>query len=123
MATTDSSAPHAHDPRPEVAAGDPFIAAGRHSGQDQDRPHGCLGGYVYLGELVVDEETGEEVEVYTAVRCRRCVAPLGDHHGGRARDRYHGPLPRPANEEEEHDGTEDRGDSLRASAQGVHGGA
>jgi hypothetical protein len=27
---------------------------------------------VYLGELVVDPESGEEVEVYVAVRCRRC---------------------------------------------------
>jgi hypothetical protein len=52
MATTDSSAP-AHLPT------------------EEETPHGCIGGYVYVGHLVEDE-AGEEVEVYTAVRCRQC---------------------------------------------------
>jgi len=35
-------------------AGDPFHAAP----DDQDHPHACLNGYVYLGYTTVDEETG-----------------------------------------------------------------
>ena len=45
-------------------AGDPFAAAGRCR---------CYNGVVYLGELVEDPETGEEVEVIEAVPCRRCL--------------------------------------------------
>jgi hypothetical protein len=41
---------------------------------DQDHPHACLGGYVYLGHLV--EEDGED-ELVLAVPCRRCA---GDVH-------------------------------------------
>lgn len=36
------------------------------------RPHGCYEGLVYIGRLV--EEDGDEVEVITAVPCRRCNA-------------------------------------------------
>jgi hypothetical protein len=50
-------------------AGDPFHAAP----DDQDHPHACLNGYVYLGYTTVDEETGEEVEQVEAVPCRRCL--------------------------------------------------
>jgi hypothetical protein len=71
--TPKSSAHDAHDPHPEVAAGDPFIAAAIAGHRDLgERPHGCIDGLVYLGELVEDPETGEEVEVYTAIPCRRC---------------------------------------------------
>ena len=38
-----------------------------------ERPHACMGGYVFLGHLVEDE-SGEEVEVIEAVPCRRCAA-------------------------------------------------
>jgi hypothetical protein len=63
--TTDSTS------RPEVAAGDPFIAAGsRRLDLDQEGPCGCWDGWVYLGWE--DPETGEE-EI-ERVRCRRCGA-------------------------------------------------
>jgi hypothetical protein len=52
-------------------AGDPFTAARHHD--DQDHPHACLNGYVYLGYTAVDEETGEEVERIEALPCRRCA--------------------------------------------------
>jgi hypothetical protein len=39
-------------------AGDPFHKASH----DQDHPHACLNGYVYLGYTVLGEERGEEVE-------------------------------------------------------------
>ena len=53
---------------PELAAGDPFIAA------DKNRPHACNDGVLYIGHLVEDPGTGEEVEVIEAVPCRRCGA-------------------------------------------------
>ena len=42
-------------------------------GRDQDHPHACLNGYVYLGYTATDEETGEEVEWVEALPCRRCA--------------------------------------------------
>ena len=55
MDTRESSAPHAHP-----------------STEEQDHPHACLKGYVYLGYTATDEETGEEVERIEALPCRRC---------------------------------------------------
>ncbi len=37
-------------------------------------PHGCMDGQVYIGHMVEDLETGEEVEVFESVPCRRCNA-------------------------------------------------
>ena len=45
-----------------------------YSGLERLQPHGCYDGYVYIGRLDVDPETGDEVEVVTAVPCRRCNA-------------------------------------------------
>ena len=52
-------------------AGDPFHASG--ATHDQDHPHACLSGYVYLGYTAFDEQTGEEVERVEALPCRRCA--------------------------------------------------
>jgi hypothetical protein len=52
------SAPHAHPSTED---------------QDQDHPHACTDGVVYIGHLVEDPGTGEEVEVIEAVPCRRCA--------------------------------------------------
>ena len=38
-----------------------------------ERPHACTDGVVYVGHLVEDPGTGEEVEVIEAVPCRRCA--------------------------------------------------
>ncbi len=35
-------------------------------------PCGCYGGYHYIGHMLEDPESGEEVEVYAVVPCRRC---------------------------------------------------
>jgi hypothetical protein len=43
--------------------------------EDQDHPHACLEGVVYIGHLV--EEDGEEVERVEALPCRRCA---GEDH-------------------------------------------
>ena len=68
MDTTDSS-----PSRPEVAAGDPFILAGSrdHHDPNQERPHGCYSGWVFLG-FEGEDEIGEHVEVVERVPCRRC---------------------------------------------------
>ena len=50
-------------------AGDPFHAAPN----EQDHPHACLNGYVYLGHVVLDPETGEETEEFALYLCRRCA--------------------------------------------------
>ena len=38
-----------------------------------ERPHACCQGVVYIGHVVEDPGTGEEVEVFEAVPCRRCA--------------------------------------------------
>ena len=56
MDTRESSAPHAHL-----------------SIEEQDHPHACLDGYVYLGYTAIDEKTGEVIERVEALPCRRCA--------------------------------------------------
>jgi hypothetical protein len=56
MDAPESSAHHAHP-----------------SAEEQDYPHACLNGYVYLGYITVDEEKGDEVERVKALPCRRCT--------------------------------------------------
>ena len=51
------------------------------STEEQDHPHACLDGYVYLGYTAVDEETGEEVERVEALPCRRCADSRADSAG------------------------------------------
>ena len=56
-----------------VLAGDGIAYAGsKLAGDDQDCPHACREGVVYIGHLV--EEDREEVEIFEAVPCRKCVA-------------------------------------------------
>ncbi len=63
MANTESSAP-AHP-----------------STEDQDHPHACYEGWVYIGHMVEsqDDLDGEVVE-YDRVPCRRCAGDVGDEH-------------------------------------------
>ena len=72
MDKVDSSA-SAHTTDPATRAGDPFAYAGG------ERPHGCIGGWVYLG-FEGEDESGEHVEDIERVPCRRC-------HGDPADDR------------------------------------
>jgi len=53
-------------------AGDSFHAAAHHENQDE-RPHACNDGWITIGQLVVDPETGEETEEYALYLCRRCA--------------------------------------------------
>ena len=46
-------------------------SADAHPSTEEETPHGCYEGVVYLGRLVEDD-SGEEVEMVEAVPCRRC---------------------------------------------------
>jgi hypothetical protein len=59
----ESSAPHAHP-----STGDLDLPL-----DQDDRPHACNDGWVTLGQILVDPETGEEVEEYALYLCRRCA--------------------------------------------------
>jgi hypothetical protein len=66
-------------------ADDPFHAAPAHpSAEDHDdtveaqysgleRPHACNDGWVTLGQIVVDPETGGESEEFALYLCRKCA--------------------------------------------------
>jgi hypothetical protein len=66
--TTDSSVP-AHPPTEDH---DDTVEA-HYASLERGIPCGCYGGYHYIGHMVEDPESGEEVEVYEAVPCRRCA--------------------------------------------------
>ena len=68
MATQKSSAP-AH---PSTDDHDYTVEA-HYSGLERLRPHACYEGVVYIGHLVEDPGTGEEVEVIEAVPCHKCA--------------------------------------------------
>jgi hypothetical protein len=57
----------------ERGYGDPCFLRQRPSTEGQDHSHACNDGVVYIGHLVEDPGTGEEVEVIEAVPCRRCA--------------------------------------------------
>ena len=60
MDTAESSAPHAHPSTEE------------HDGQ-HGRPCACNDGWVTVGQIVLDPETGEETEEFALYLCRRCL--------------------------------------------------
>ena len=39
-----------------------------------ERPHACNGGWVTIGQIVLDPETGEEIEEHALYLCQRCAA-------------------------------------------------
>ena len=39
-----------------------------------ERPHACNDGWVTIGQIVLDPETGEETEEHALYLCRRCAA-------------------------------------------------
>jgi hypothetical protein len=43
-----------------------------HHDQDE-RPHACNDGWVTIGQIVVDPETGGESEEYALYLCRKCA--------------------------------------------------
>jgi hypothetical protein len=69
---TESSAP-AH---PSTEDHDDTVEA-HYASLERLRPCACYEGVVYIGHLVEDPGTGQEVEVIEAVPCRRCA---GEDH-------------------------------------------
>ena len=67
MAIEKSSAPHAH---PSTEEHDDTVEAHYAC---LERPHACYEGVICVGHLVEDPGTGEEVEVFESVACRRCA--------------------------------------------------
>jgi hypothetical protein len=63
----ESSAPHAHTSSEDHDTLEAHYAS-------LERAHTCYEGVVYIGHLVEDPGTGEEVEVVEAVPCRRCAS-------------------------------------------------
>jgi hypothetical protein len=61
-----SSAPHAHPPEDHDDTVEAHYAS-------LERPHACNDGWVTIGQLVVDPETGEETEEYALYLCRKCA--------------------------------------------------
>jgi hypothetical protein len=66
MANTESSAPNAH---PSTEDHDDTVEAHYAA---LERPHACNDGWVTLGQMVVDPETGEETEEFALYLCRHC---------------------------------------------------
>jgi hypothetical protein len=60
----------AHDAHPSTDDHDDTVEAHYAS---LERPHACTDGVVYIGHLVEDPGTGEEVEVVEAMQCRQCA--------------------------------------------------
>jgi len=53
-------------------APEPLPSTEDYDPQDE-RPHACNDGWVTLGQIVVDPETGEETEEYALYLCHRCA--------------------------------------------------
>ena len=46
-----------------------------HSHQDSEAsPHACNDGWVTMGQIAFDPQTGEETEEYALYLCRRCAS-------------------------------------------------
>jgi hypothetical protein len=58
--TIESSAPHAHPSTEELDG-------------EQERPYACNDGWVTIGQLAVDPDTGEETEEYALYLCSKCA--------------------------------------------------
>jgi len=67
MDTEKSSAPYAH---PSTEHHDDTVETHYSS---LERPCACNDGWVTIGQIAVDPETGEESEEYALYLCRKCV--------------------------------------------------
>jgi hypothetical protein len=69
MDTTESSAAHAHPPSND----DHHETVEAHYYSGLEHPHACNDGWVTIGQIAVDPQTGEEVVEYALYLCRKCV--------------------------------------------------
>ena len=49
--------------------------------EEQDHPHACNDGWVTIGQVIVDPETGEETEEHALYLCRRCSRSVRSGEG------------------------------------------
>ena len=49
------------------------------STEEEAPPCVCIAGVAYIGHMVEDSETGDEVEVFEAMLCHRCADVAGGH--------------------------------------------
>ena len=49
-----------------------ILAVGVLAAKRRRRPHACNHGWITLGQIALDPETGEETEEYALYLCRRC---------------------------------------------------
>jgi hypothetical protein len=57
-----------------------ILAVGVLAAKRRRRPCACDDGWVTTGQMVVDPETGEEVEEYALYLCRRCASEAEEEH-------------------------------------------
>src|SRR5215213_8054017 len=57
-------------------------------GLEQDHPHACIDGRVFLTYTVFDPEAGEEVERVESLPCRRCAEEAEDSGAEHRRARW-----------------------------------
>jgi len=57
----------------ESLAHDAHPSTEDHDHQDE-HPHACNDGWVTIGQIALDPETGEEVEEFALYLCRRCAS-------------------------------------------------
>ena len=69
MSSKESLARPAH---PSTQDHDDTVEA-HYSSLERLRPHACNNGWVTLGQIVIDPETGEETEEFALYLCRRCA--------------------------------------------------
>jgi hypothetical protein len=50
-----------------------ILAVGILVAKRRQRPHACNDGWITLGQIVVDPETGEETEEFAQYLCRKCT--------------------------------------------------
>jgi hypothetical protein len=67
MDIAESSAPHAHSSTEDQ---DDTVEA-HYSGLE--RPHACNDGWVTIGQIALDPESGEETEQFALYLCRKCA--------------------------------------------------
>ena len=68
----DSTSVHPHDHDDALDAHYAGLERLPDHAPTEERPHGCIAGYVFIGHLV--EEDGEEREIIESAPCRRCMA-------------------------------------------------
>jgi hypothetical protein len=71
MAPRSSPLPRPGQPTEEAAVSNSTAPEPHPS--TEDRPHVCNDGWITLGQIVLDPETGEETEEYALYLCGRCA--------------------------------------------------